>query len=188
MSLPPPKPYFLQLAERIHNATGKEHLPRICIGGFVLESIWNSVIERRMLKTPAPAVKKAMKWWGLKRIKDKYGRNSSCGLDTAIPRKRTECAGQSIPCQQYNWRSRAFNLHFIACPYAMHMATTVPIQLEDPRDVRAERPRVVSTYHSRRCRGLAMVRSALSITSTPTNVTGSTRLRARLQRAQDHEN
>ncbi|KAI0877096.1 hypothetical protein GGS24DRAFT_498178 [Hypoxylon argillaceum] len=60
-SIPPvPKSYSLQLAERIHSATGKEHLTRICIGGFLLESAWHSVIERRVLKTPTPAVKKAM--------------------------------------------------------------------------------------------------------------------------------
>ncbi|KAI3327831.1 hypothetical protein HD806DRAFT_336147 [Xylariaceae sp. AK1471] len=55
-----PKPYSLQLAERIHNTTGKEQLTRICIGGFLLESIWHSVIEKRVLKTPTPVVKKAM--------------------------------------------------------------------------------------------------------------------------------
>ncbi|KAI0451529.1 hypothetical protein F5B21DRAFT_380484 [Xylaria acuta] len=60
-SLPPtPKPYSLQLAERVHNTTGKEHLTRICVGGFLLESFWYAIIERRILKTPTPAVKKAM--------------------------------------------------------------------------------------------------------------------------------
>ncbi|RYC62030.1 hypothetical protein CHU98_g4176 [Xylaria longipes] len=60
-SLPPaPKPYSLQLAERIHYTTGKEHLTRICTGGFLLESFWHVIIERRILKTPTPAVKKAM--------------------------------------------------------------------------------------------------------------------------------
>jgi hypothetical protein len=62
MSSPPPpvKPYTLQLAERIHNTTGKENLTSICVGGFALESLWHSIIERRFFKTPAPAVKKAM--------------------------------------------------------------------------------------------------------------------------------
>ncbi|KAI1311751.1 hypothetical protein F5Y03DRAFT_391306 [Xylaria venustula] len=59
-SRPPPQSYSLQLAERIHNTTGKEQLPRICAGGFVLECVWHSVIERRVLKTPVPAVRKAM--------------------------------------------------------------------------------------------------------------------------------
>ncbi|KAI1354351.1 hypothetical protein F5Y01DRAFT_14105 [Xylaria sp. FL0043] len=59
-SAPSPKPYSLQLAERIHYATGKEQLGRICVGGFLLESVWHSVIERRVLKTPAPTVRKAM--------------------------------------------------------------------------------------------------------------------------------
>ncbi|KAI0431357.1 hypothetical protein F5Y09DRAFT_197824 [Xylaria sp. FL1042] len=54
------KPYSLQLAERIHYATGKEDLWRICAGGFLLESVWLSVIERRVLKTSTPNVRKAM--------------------------------------------------------------------------------------------------------------------------------
>ncbi|KAI1426259.1 hypothetical protein F5Y12DRAFT_713253 [Xylaria sp. FL1777] len=59
-SLPPPKPYSLQFAERIRNTTGKEHLPLICAGGLSLESLWLTVIERKVLKTPAPAVRTAM--------------------------------------------------------------------------------------------------------------------------------
>ncbi|KAI0407936.1 hypothetical protein F4802DRAFT_494220 [Xylaria palmicola] len=57
---PTPKPYSLQLAERIHYSTGKEHLVRICVGGFLLESSWHAGVERRILKTPAPAVNKAL--------------------------------------------------------------------------------------------------------------------------------
>ncbi|GAP83639.1 hypothetical protein SAMD00023353_0500210 [Rosellinia necatrix] len=61
MSFPSgPKPYSLQIAERIHNTTGKEHLTRICVGGFALESFWHWNVERRLLNTPAPAVRKAM--------------------------------------------------------------------------------------------------------------------------------
>ncbi|KAI1112735.1 hypothetical protein F5Y14DRAFT_247783 [Nemania sp. NC0429] len=62
MSSPSPAPnsYSLEVARRIHNTTGKEHLERICVGGFLLESLWHSGIERRVLKTPAPAVRKAM--------------------------------------------------------------------------------------------------------------------------------
>ncbi|KAI0865507.1 hypothetical protein F4860DRAFT_510044 [Xylaria cubensis] len=63
MSSPPPgpKPYSVQLAERIHNTTGKEYLMRICFGGLLLESFWHGVIERRILKTPAPAIGKSMR-------------------------------------------------------------------------------------------------------------------------------
>ncbi|KAI1740518.1 hypothetical protein F4680DRAFT_90287 [Xylaria scruposa] len=60
-SLPPePKPYFVQLAERIHYTTGKEYLPSMCVGGLFLESFWHGVIERKVLKTPEPAINKAM--------------------------------------------------------------------------------------------------------------------------------
>ncbi|KAI0390008.1 hypothetical protein F5Y17DRAFT_462186 [Xylariaceae sp. FL0594] len=58
--VPPEKPYLVQLAERIDNTTGKEHLPTICVGGFALETLWHSVVERKVLKTPPPAVKKAI--------------------------------------------------------------------------------------------------------------------------------
>lgn len=54
------KPYSLQLAERIHNTTGQEYLPKICFGGLFLESFWNLVIERRVLGTPKPVVQKYM--------------------------------------------------------------------------------------------------------------------------------
>ncbi|KAI1185587.1 hypothetical protein F5B17DRAFT_27757 [Nemania serpens] len=57
---PAPKSYSLEVAQRIHNTTGKEHLGRICVGGFLLESLWHSGIERRVLKTPTPAIRKAM--------------------------------------------------------------------------------------------------------------------------------
>ncbi|KAI1813784.1 hypothetical protein GGS20DRAFT_586107 [Poronia punctata] len=56
----PVKPYDLQFAERVHNTTGKENLPTICVAGFALEYLWNSTIEQRFFKTPAPMVKKAM--------------------------------------------------------------------------------------------------------------------------------
>ncbi|KAI0532931.1 hypothetical protein GGR58DRAFT_140438 [Xylaria digitata] len=60
-SLPPtPKSYSLQFAERIHYTTGKDQLTRICVGGFLLESLWHSVIERRVFKTPIPVVRKSM--------------------------------------------------------------------------------------------------------------------------------
>ncbi|KAJ3554273.1 hypothetical protein NPX13_g10656 [Xylaria arbuscula] len=60
-SLPPPKkPWSLRTAERIHHITGKELLPRICVAGFLLECLWHSVMERRVLNTPAPAVRKAL--------------------------------------------------------------------------------------------------------------------------------
>ncbi|KAI0002639.1 hypothetical protein F4779DRAFT_603354 [Xylariaceae sp. FL0662B] len=54
------KPYSLEAAEAIHNTTGKESLAPICVGGFLLESLWHSVFERKVLKTPAPLVRKAM--------------------------------------------------------------------------------------------------------------------------------
>ncbi|KAI1266363.1 hypothetical protein F5Y18DRAFT_426265 [Xylariaceae sp. FL1019] len=57
---PGPKPYTLQIAERINNTTGKDKLPTICLSGFLLETLWHSVIERRTLNTSAPAVRKAM--------------------------------------------------------------------------------------------------------------------------------
>ncbi len=67
--MPPPqeagqtgKPFDLGIAERVHGVTGKEHLARICIGGFVLESAWHAVVERRFLGTPQPAVRKALLW------------------------------------------------------------------------------------------------------------------------------
>ncbi|KAI1410991.1 hypothetical protein F5Y13DRAFT_68529 [Hypoxylon sp. FL1857] len=55
-----PKPYSLQLAERIHNTTGKDRLGRICVLGIILESLWHSVVERKLLKTSAPVVRKAL--------------------------------------------------------------------------------------------------------------------------------
>lgn len=59
-SSPAPKSYSLELAQRIHNTTGKEYLGRICAGGFLLELLWHSGIERRVLKTPTPAIQKAL--------------------------------------------------------------------------------------------------------------------------------
>ncbi|OTA86303.1 hypothetical protein M434DRAFT_399947 [Hypoxylon sp. CO27-5] len=54
------KPYSLQLAERIHNTTGKDKLGRICVSGFFLESFWHLVVERKFLKTSPPIVRKAL--------------------------------------------------------------------------------------------------------------------------------
>ncbi|KAI0853835.1 hypothetical protein F5Y00DRAFT_223786 [Daldinia vernicosa] len=54
------KPYSLQLAERIHNTTGKDQLGRICSAGFILESSWHLVVERRFMNTPPQVVKKAL--------------------------------------------------------------------------------------------------------------------------------
>ncbi|KAI8960640.1 hypothetical protein F5Y11DRAFT_329002 [Daldinia sp. FL1419] len=54
------KPYSLQLAERIHNTTGKDQLGRICSAGFILESSWHLVVEKRFMKTPPGVVKKAL--------------------------------------------------------------------------------------------------------------------------------
>ncbi|KAI2463754.1 hypothetical protein F4781DRAFT_106768 [Annulohypoxylon bovei var. microspora] len=52
--------YSLQLAERIHNTTGQDKLPHICIGGFLLESFWNGVVEKRLLKTSPALVRKSL--------------------------------------------------------------------------------------------------------------------------------
>ncbi|KAI0161198.1 hypothetical protein GGR57DRAFT_350678 [Xylariaceae sp. FL1272] len=57
---PGSKPYALQIAQRIHNTTGKDQLPQICMGGFFLETLWHSVIERRAFNTSAPVIKKAL--------------------------------------------------------------------------------------------------------------------------------
>ncbi|KAI1374875.1 hypothetical protein F4677DRAFT_159645 [Hypoxylon crocopeplum] len=54
------KPYSLQIAERIHGTTGKDQLGRICFGGFFLESVWHSVVERKIMDTSPMAVRKAM--------------------------------------------------------------------------------------------------------------------------------
>ncbi|KAI1637270.1 hypothetical protein F4809DRAFT_605324 [Biscogniauxia mediterranea] len=59
-SPPPLKPYSLQVAERFHYATGKEYLPRICAGGFLLETLWHTTFERKVLKTPGPKVRRAI--------------------------------------------------------------------------------------------------------------------------------
>ncbi|RYP18488.1 hypothetical protein DL767_009828 [Monosporascus sp. MG133] len=49
-----------RLAHRIHNTTGKERLPQICVGGFALELAWHTQVERRVFSTPLPAVRRAM--------------------------------------------------------------------------------------------------------------------------------
>ncbi|KAI0834299.1 hypothetical protein F5Y06DRAFT_175045 [Hypoxylon sp. FL0890] len=53
-------PYSLKLAERIHNTTGKDKLGHICVGGFLLESLWHLVVERNFLKTSPPVVRKSL--------------------------------------------------------------------------------------------------------------------------------
>ncbi|KAI1471127.1 uncharacterized protein F4812DRAFT_412845 [Daldinia caldariorum] len=54
------KSYSLQIAERFHNATGKDQLNRICLGGFVLESSWVAVVEKRLSKMPPHDVRRAV--------------------------------------------------------------------------------------------------------------------------------
>ncbi|KAI1798533.1 hypothetical protein F4811DRAFT_548172 [Daldinia bambusicola] len=54
------KSYSLQIAERVHNITGKDHLGRICLAGFALESSWRSVVQRRTLKMPPHDVRRAV--------------------------------------------------------------------------------------------------------------------------------
>ncbi|RYP62936.1 hypothetical protein DL769_007112 [Monosporascus sp. CRB-8-3] len=56
----PPTTTMERLAHRIHNTTGKERLPQICIGGFALELAWHTQVERRIFSTPLPAVRRAM--------------------------------------------------------------------------------------------------------------------------------
>ncbi|KAI5925978.1 hypothetical protein F4810DRAFT_617858 [Camillea tinctor] len=60
-STPPPvKPYSLQLAERVHYTTGQDKLPHICAGGFLLETLWHTTVEHKVLKTPGLMVRRAM--------------------------------------------------------------------------------------------------------------------------------
>ncbi len=56
----PSKSYSLRAAERIHNTTGKDQLGRICVSGFLLESLWHSVVERKFINTPPSVVRKSM--------------------------------------------------------------------------------------------------------------------------------
>ncbi|KAI0882621.1 uncharacterized protein GGS22DRAFT_169904 [Annulohypoxylon maeteangense] len=54
------QPRSLQIANRIHNTTGKENLIYICIGGITLESIWHGIVEKRLLNTPVPVVRRSI--------------------------------------------------------------------------------------------------------------------------------
>ena len=47
-------------ARRIDGTTGKEHLKKFCAAGFGLEFLWQTQVERRLLGTPAPAVRHAL--------------------------------------------------------------------------------------------------------------------------------
>ncbi|CAJ2512060.1 Uu.00g076850.m01.CDS01 [Anthostomella pinea] len=60
MSSPPDTLQPKSIAARVHQTTGKEYLPRICVGGFFLESFWHLAIKRRVFKTPASTVQGAM--------------------------------------------------------------------------------------------------------------------------------
>ncbi|KXJ97111.1 hypothetical protein Micbo1qcDRAFT_170841 [Microdochium bolleyi] len=48
-------------AARLHSTTGQHSLPLICGGGFAAEMLWHSQVETRLLGTPAPKVRLAMR-------------------------------------------------------------------------------------------------------------------------------
>ncbi len=52
--------YLESVARRVHNTSGKEHLLKICAGGFVLESTWQYVIEPRMFGTSHVVIRKGI--------------------------------------------------------------------------------------------------------------------------------
>ena len=58
--LQPPQTWAGKLARRIDDTTGKEYLGSFCAVGLGMELLWQTQVELRMLRTPAPSVRRAV--------------------------------------------------------------------------------------------------------------------------------